>query len=271
MIHTEGHPPPHVLAEVADGALDATSAARIEAHVRSCGACQGVLRELTQVGELLRSAPAELPMPEYVSAQISAVLATEAERADASRQEAPSAAVTALADRPVGWFRRPLPRVLAAAAAAAVIGFAGYGAFFSADAPLPVAGGAGGGDDASVDEDQPEVASDEDVGSAPEGAPNAGQESYQLNGREEDAPSAAGELALVPDILDIWHHPMEFAPDCGADLAAANGVELVGSRGIGAQILVVTRDGEELLGWMITECSALSEPEPEAVVDVPDE
>lgn len=276
MNHTEGHPLEHVLAEAAEGALDATSTAQVNAHVRGCASCQGVLQELAQVSQLLRAAPTEVHMPEHVSARLEAALAAETAQATATRQEAPSATVTALssgatrADRPVAWFRRPFPRVLAAAAAAAVIGVAGYGVFLGEDAPIPIADGgddAGEGSDEALSEEAPEVASDEAAGAARDH-----QLSDQYDGDTENAPADPGErLALEEDILGVWHNPVEVEPNCGAELAAANGADLIGSTEIGTEILVVVQDDERLLGWTVTNCTVVPEGAEPAVVDVPSE
>lgn len=257
MTYTEGHPPEHVLAELAEGVLEESEAARTHAHTRSCDSCQATLERLSEVSRMLRAVPAELHLPEHVSARIGAALAGAAEARARSEEPSPEqvASVTSLDDRPVGWFRRRLPRALVAAAAAAVVGMVGYAAFFADEAPVPIAGG---GDDAAEDQENGgDVAAPEDQQATVESAPRSANEQLDVDDGAEAADEATEQEVLVESALDVWRQRGEVEPGCGEALAEDPEFELVGSTEIGAEVLVVLSDGDQLLGWTMASCSAV--------------
>jgi hypothetical protein len=138
------HPDPEVLAEFDAGLITGRRAARISAHLGTCDLCTGLCGELAEISTLLAAAPAA-PMPDTVAQRIEGVLAAEAaHRNDPGR---------AGADRPEGrpaarpprrhWdFRLVALRVLAPAAAVAVLAAGGYGLSRVGSSPVsPVAAG----------------------------------------------------------------------------------------------------------------------------------
>ena len=50
MTPIDGHPSEHVLAELAEGVLEARDAGAVEDHVRSCSACRDTLSRLDEIG-----------------------------------------------------------------------------------------------------------------------------------------------------------------------------------------------------------------------------
>lgn len=68
MTPTEAHPPTHLLAELAEGVVDDEGA--VQAHVEQCPHCQSVVEQLGQVTVALRSLPAAVPVPGFVSARM---------------------------------------------------------------------------------------------------------------------------------------------------------------------------------------------------------
>jgi hypothetical protein len=136
------HPLLTDLAEWDEGLLDQTEATRLAAHVAGCPQCAGAVEDLREVTRRLADVPAP-PMPASVAARLDSVLAGEVDR----REQRPTlrlaaAAVDEDASAHVGWTRPTLGRfdedqprrrlgrrllpALAAAAAAAVVGFGAY-------------------------------------------------------------------------------------------------------------------------------------------------
>ncbi|AYY15101.1 hypothetical protein EF847_22785 [Actinobacteria bacterium YIM 96077] len=250
MTHTDWHPSAHVLAELAEDALIGDEHSDVQAHVRACGACQEVLAQLTEVTRMLRSAPAELPVPTDVSTRLEEALA----EVDGGAEKDHSATVTALADRPVAWFRRRLPQALAAAAAVAVLGVVGYAALIDDESPVDVAA-----DDAAGQNDAEEpVTADGDMDEAsPEGA-EARQEDVTTNEeQEESSANVMADEAAESAVLDVWERETEVAPGCGRELAEELGLELVGSTQVDEEIVVVLEDDGTLNGWTVSSCTAV--------------
>lgn len=71
-----GHPDADSLADLAAEVLPASRAEELEAHVRACAQCSGLLAEAERVRGLLRAADPG-PMPADVTARLDAVLAAE--------------------------------------------------------------------------------------------------------------------------------------------------------------------------------------------------
>jgi hypothetical protein len=256
---TDAHPPDYVLAEFAEGALDDTYAAEVQAHAVHCARCQETLQRLSDVTQLLRTTPQEVPVPGQVSARISAALAAESATAAHVAPMDEVTNVTSLEDRPVAWFRKRLPRVLAAAATAAVVGLAGYAVFSDGETPVPSAG-----------ENREDAATEED------GDDSAGMERQDTPPTVADAPDAMAEDAngdadaLAEAALAVWADPAEVQPNCGQVLADDLDFELLGSTEVDGQVLVVLSDAGELFGWTLPDCdSPPTTGEPAVVVPEP--
>jgi putative zinc finger protein len=136
-----GHPLLTELAEWDEGLLDPAQTARLDAHVAGCPQCGEAVTDLREVTRRLAGVPAP-PMPAAVAARLDSVLAGEVDR----RQRRPTPPVADAGDEDVagqvGWtrptlgrFGEDLPRrtlgrrllpALAAAVAAAVVGFGAY-------------------------------------------------------------------------------------------------------------------------------------------------
>ncbi len=123
---SEAHPSPDDLAEAAAGLLDDERAGSVEDHLLACADCRAFATAFTEITLMLASEPSP-PMPEAVSARLSAVLTTEsAHRAASGRPLRPSLGrFGADLPRPART-RRLLPSLLVAAAAAGALGFGGY-------------------------------------------------------------------------------------------------------------------------------------------------
>jgi anti-sigma factor RsiW len=124
------------LADAAEGLLGPERAAVVEAHVAQCPTCQAAAAEVRTVTELLASDPAP-PMPADIANRLDAVLAAENQRRvltgllderalpRGSRQPKPSLGSFG-SDLPKHRLRRFVLPAMVVAAAAAVVGFAGY-------------------------------------------------------------------------------------------------------------------------------------------------
>ena len=122
------HPDPEVLAEFRAGLITGRPGARISAHLATCHHCARLGGELAELSALLAAVPPPA-MPDRVAQRLDRVLAAEATRRDDPQR--------AGADRPAGpvtspprrrWdFRLVALRVLAPAAAVAVLAAGGYG------------------------------------------------------------------------------------------------------------------------------------------------
>ncbi|WP_166346155.1 hypothetical protein [Phytoactinopolyspora limicola] len=272
MSYTGAHPPDHVLAELAEGVLDAHDAAGVREHTSTCQACSVTLDRLAHVTRALREAPAEISMPAHVSARIGAALTAEAA---ASTAEAAGGAATAGAtssaattdehdavivpfdDRPVAWFRKRLPQLVAAAAAAAVVGFAGYAVFSDNDPSVPAAGQ--NPDDAAESAEMTAADEDEDYAgdAADEDLDDDAPRLADAPERDGDDNISAEDEDLLADIaLDIWATGSEVSPGCGDILADDLQYPLVGSAEVADEVLVVFADGGELFGWMLPDCES---------------
>jgi anti-sigma factor RsiW len=139
--HTGGsaasaHPSLIELAEAAEGLLDDARSAEVRAHLAWCPRCQGSAAELKAVTATLATAPPPV-MPAEVAARLDRVLAGEVERrahepvtdddlgSGLSRQRRVTLGSFG-ADRPRRSAGRIVLPALAAAAAAAVVGFGAY-------------------------------------------------------------------------------------------------------------------------------------------------
>ena len=131
------HPSLTELAEAAEGLLDNARSAEVQAHVAGCASCRRSAAELQAVSATLASAPAPA-MPADVAARLDRVLAGETELRSLrpARDEEPhpeparSGSPATVADLSVYRRRHSARRVvlpaLAAAVAAAVVGFGAY-------------------------------------------------------------------------------------------------------------------------------------------------
>ena len=123
------HPDSEVLAEFRAGLITGRHGARISAHLAACEHCAGLCDQLAEISALLVAVPAPA-MPEAVSRRLEGVLAVEAaQRDDAERAVGDSSRDRAPSPRPRRrWdFRLIALRVLAPAAAVAVLAAGGYG------------------------------------------------------------------------------------------------------------------------------------------------
>jgi anti-sigma factor RsiW len=124
------------LADAAEGLLDSGRAAVVTAHLAQCPDCHAAASALRKVTELLASDPAP-PMPADIANRLDAALAAENERRTLTgllddralprgpRQPKPSLGSFG-SDLPKRSLRRLVLPAMVAAAAAAVVGFAGY-------------------------------------------------------------------------------------------------------------------------------------------------
>ncbi|NDL57880.1 hypothetical protein [Phytoactinopolyspora mesophila] len=265
MTRTDAHPPGHVLAELAEGILDDVDAAEVHAHTVDCALCQDTLGRLTEVRRLLQGAPAEIALPGHVSARIDAALAAEAAAGHGAESDATVTNVTSMNDRPIAWFRKSLPRVVAAAAAAAVVGFAGYAVLSGDEQPVPSAGENADEDRAEAEED---FADDDSAGLEAQDQPTVADAPDAM---AEDGAVADGDV-LVDAALAVWAERTEVRPDCGDGLAHDLEFELVGSTEVEGEVLVVLSDAGELFGWTLPDCdSGPTTGEPVVVVPEPEQ
>ena len=123
------HPGPEVLAEFRAGLITGRRSARISAHLADCEHCAGRCDQLAEISVLLAAVPAPA-MPDVVARRLESVLAAEAARTDDSERAVDdSARDRAASPRPRRhWDLRLVTlRVLAPAAAVAVLAAGGYG------------------------------------------------------------------------------------------------------------------------------------------------
>ena len=123
------HPDSEVLAEFRAGLIAGRHGARISAHLAACERCAGLCDQLAEISALL-AAVAVPAMPEAVARRLEGALAAEAaHRDDAERAVGDSSRDRAPSPRPRRrWdFRLVALRVLAPAAAVAVLAAGGYG------------------------------------------------------------------------------------------------------------------------------------------------
>jgi hypothetical protein len=131
------HPDSRVLAEFRAGLIDGRRGARISAHLVTCEHCADLCDKLAEVSVLLAAAPAPV-MPERVARRLDGVLAAEAAQRDNSERAGdPRPPGRVAGSRATGTgalgpdrhrnFRLVALRVLAPAAAAALLAAGGYG------------------------------------------------------------------------------------------------------------------------------------------------
>jgi hypothetical protein len=120
------HPTMDDLADLAVGELPGDAAAAAEQHLAGCASCRAELAELSAELDLISGDLASLPpvaMPVTVAARLDRVLAGETSTVTPFRRPAPlKAGATATYVKQTGVIRL----MLAAAVAAAVVGFGGY-------------------------------------------------------------------------------------------------------------------------------------------------
>jgi hypothetical protein len=123
------HPDPEILAEFRAGLITGRPGARISAHLASCDHCAGLCGELAEISALLAAVP-PAAMPDRVAQRLDGVLAAETARRDNPQRagaDRPAAPVTSPPSRRRWNFRLVALRVLAPAAAVAVLAAGGYG------------------------------------------------------------------------------------------------------------------------------------------------
>jgi len=123
------HPDSQDLAEFRAGLITGRRGARISAHLAACERCAGLCEQLAEVSVMLAAVPVPA-MPDAVAHRLEGVLAAESARRDhAERIVGDSSRDRAPDPRPRRhWdFRLVAPRVLAPAAAVAVLAAGGYG------------------------------------------------------------------------------------------------------------------------------------------------
>ena len=130
--HRDGpmtHPDPEVLAEFRAGLIPGRRGGRISAHLSACEHCADLCGQLAEVSALLAAIPPPA-LPDQVAQRLDRVLAAEADRREESeRTVLRAAAARVRRPRPrTRWDRRQVTlRVLAPAAAVAVLVTGGYG------------------------------------------------------------------------------------------------------------------------------------------------
>jgi hypothetical protein len=123
------HPDSEILAEFRAGLITGRDGARISAHLAGCARCAGLCDQLAEVSVLLAAVPAPA-LPDAVAQRLDSVLAAEAAKRNyAERTVDDSAGNRASRPQPRRpWdFRLVATRVLAPAAAVAVLAAGGYG------------------------------------------------------------------------------------------------------------------------------------------------
>ena len=123
------HLDPDVLAEFRAGLITGRRGTRVAAHLADCSRCTALSDQLAEVSALLAAAPVPA-MPDGVAQRLEAVLAAEAARKDDSERASDGSSRGRVGrTRPArnrGW-RLVMVRVLAPAAAIAVLAAGGYG------------------------------------------------------------------------------------------------------------------------------------------------
>jgi hypothetical protein len=123
------HPDSGVLAEFRAGLITGRRGARISAHLAACERCAAQSGQLAEISALLAAVPAPA-MPDAVTQRLDAVLAAEAASRDFSERAVdprPRDRATSSPPRRHWDFRLVTLRVLAPAAAVAVLAAGGYG------------------------------------------------------------------------------------------------------------------------------------------------
>jgi hypothetical protein len=123
------HPDPDVLAEFRAGLATGRRGARISAHLAACAHCTDVCGQLAEISVLLAAVPAPA-MPDAVARRLEGVLAAEAAQRDDSERTVGDSSRDRVPGPPPRrhWdFRLVALRVLAPAAAVAVLAAGGYG------------------------------------------------------------------------------------------------------------------------------------------------
>jgi hypothetical protein len=251
-----GHPNADKLADFTAETLPSADAADVERHVAACATCRSTIDGLAEVTLALRSAPDEVQVPGDVAARITATIENAADNRAAEAERAHEVAIGA----PVAWFRRRLPRLLAAAAAVGVLGLAGYVAF--SDTPFD----SGSNDTTAADApDQAEIEqesaagddSDEDAGGDGEEAADDAEVPDQ--DRELfSAPMSETEIQVL--MRDIHRSQLGFTERCGREIAIEQQQQLIGSAETDDGVLIVLEDvdAELLYGWSLPTCGSTS-------------
>jgi hypothetical protein len=138
------HPDPEVLAEFRAGLITGRPGARISAHLATCDHCAGLSGELAEISALLAAVPPPV-MPDRVAQRLDSALVAEAARRDNPQRAGADRAAAPMTGPPPRrrWdFRLVALRVLAPAAAVAVLAAGGYGLSRVGSSPVsPVAAG----------------------------------------------------------------------------------------------------------------------------------
>lgn len=263
------HPSTDRLADFAADILPTGQATEVDQHLADCAVCRSTIDGLADVADLLQSAPAEVAIPGDVAARVNAAIENAADEWAAAADRAHQSATGA----PVAWFRRRLPRAMAAAASVAVLALAGYVAL--SDSLF-----GDGADDATV-ADAPAPADeanqlDADVESRPgneeaeEGsADDAGEDVLS----EAEAELAAGlSPAQIRSLMrEIYNEELAYRDECGRPIAREQGQQLVGSVETESDVLVVLEDtdAEQLNGWLLPACESPSRQATMDVVTIP--
>lgn len=248
------HPSTEELAEFADGALNPSLAATIQRHTADCDACAQTIDSLTAVTVMLRDAPASIPIPAEMSARVVASVENAADARAAERDREAEAAFEVASGGPVAWFRRKLPRALAATTGVGVIALAGYIAVEQIGTPA--------GDDATTaDRAVPEDPAEDGAGEAEldTDAPEALEE-FNEDAEAGSALARRGELAEAID--RVWRDELTFGDTtCGQPLAEELDLALVGSDEYGDNVLIVLElpDVDKLHGWVVPACASISQ------------
>lgn len=268
MTSAEAHPSTDVLAELAEGSLDEAVTSDSQMHVDQCSACQAIMEQLRGVTAALRQLPAEVAVPEHVSARLSAALAAEAAgtgtQAAGTRAELAGRAEPAADDTgPVAWFRRRAPQALALAATVAVLGLVGYVVTTDTGGSDMSTAGSGGdsGEEAAGN-------AEADTGPGTLAQDRAAPETFL------DESAALGTTTeLEAQVEQVWEQRTELAPGCGDALADELGLDIVGSVESGSGVLIVLSDqeGDQLRGEVVPTCGSttaesLTSP---VVIDIP--
>lgn len=255
------HPQVDRLADYVGDCLTPGDATEVEQHVSQCDTCQATVSDLTGVSTMLRSAPAELPIPADVAARITASVENLADSRAAELDTAHEAAGSG----PIAWFRKRLPRTLVAAASAGVLAIAGYAAVTSADlggSDSDTSAADSAGEAAQLSRENAGKVETPDEAAAPEDADVA----------EEGADGLAAATAALPSEIqaqmrDIYDTGVSYRAGCGTEIAIEQDMLVAGSAELGGGVLIVLEDPADglLYGWLVPTCNSQSG---EAIVEV---